>query len=542
MKKPTVTKKIKEIFNLNRKEILFVILLLVVAAFFRFWHLGQTQFLTYDQSRDYLIIKRILIDHKLTLVGPTVLIPGVYLPPLYYYLLSPFLMLFQFHPLGGDIFTALLGLGAVFIFYLLAREIFDKRAAFLAGFVFAVLPVVVVTARHAWNPNTSLFWSMLMIFFIFNFLKKKKWLWFYAACLVFGLSLNFHFSLLPLFFLLVLAFFLVFKKKDNFFYKLIISLFCLLVFISPLAFFEIRHHFSISSNIISFLFLNNQDNDSLLSFSRLGWFFKDIFRMPFFLFNGHLISGIESVNPSSIVLLDKLSLFKENSSAWEIFYQIFNFIIVSLMLITTIISLIFKKLIKEKIGFYLILAWFILGLSLRMILPATSFYYYQYNFMFPVVLLLLANLFYVFSKKKIGLFFSLIIVFLIVAFSFFDFFKTPESVRGENLFQPTVRIIADDFYDSGFSNYAIAANNADPQRWDHNGLEYRYFLEAYFKLPISNWDVGDYQQAEVLYLIDEGDLKEPLKLKGMEMTSFAPQKIDKIWQAESGQTVYKMSK
>jgi len=135
MKRPTVTKKIKEIFILNRKEIVFIVLLLIVAAFFRFWHLGITQFITYDQARDFLIIKRMLVDHKLTLVGPTVLIPGVYLPPFYYYSLAPFLMLFRFHPLGADVYTALLGLGAIFIFYLLCREIFDKLTAALSSLV-----------------------------------------------------------------------------------------------------------------------------------------------------------------------------------------------------------------------------------------------------------------------------------------------------------------------------------------------------------------------------------------------------------------------
>jgi len=54
--------------------------------------------------------------------------------------------------------------------------------------------------------------------------------------------------------------------------------------------------------------------------------------------------------------------------------------------------------------------------------------------------------------------------------------------------------------------------------------------------------VGDYQQARVLYLVDEGDLKEPLKLGGMEMEAFAPKKIDKVWQVGTGQKIYKMTK
>jgi len=525
---------------MRKKEILVLFFILAIAAFFRFWHLGITQFITYDQARDFLIIKRMLVDYKLTLVGPTVLIPGVYLPPFYYYSLAPFLMLFHFHPLGADFYTALLGLGAVFIFYLLAREIFGKLPAALGALVFAILPVVVSVSRHAWNPNTSHFFALLFVFFIFKFVKGKNWGWFYAACAIFSWSLNFHFSLLALTPLILIAFFFVVRKNKNLLLKLIISLFCLLVFVSPLFLFEIRHHFSITLNI--FHFLSSNEDGAVSLFSRLGMSLKDIFRVPWFLFNGHLLNGVESVNPSSIVLLDKLPLFKIKASFVENFYQGLNFLIVLLILLMAIVSTVNKKIIKERIGFYLILAWFLFGIGLRLILPPTSFYYYQYNFLFPAVCLLLTNLFYFLLKKKSGLFLTSLLVLLITVFSFRSFLGLPKSLKSELFFQPAVKIIANDFFNNGPDDYVVAANNSDPQRWDHNGLEYRYFLEAYFKLPVSHWEVGDYQQARVLYLVDEGDLKEPLKLGGMEMEAFAPKKIDKVWQVGTGQKIYKMTK
>jgi len=135
-----------------------------------------------------------------------------------------------------------------------------------------------------------------------------------------------------------------------------------------------------------------------------------------------------------------------------------------------------------------------------------------------------------------------VFISLISIFSFLSLLKLPKSLRSESFFQPAVKIIADDFSSDGSYYYVVAANNADPQRWDHNGLEYRYFLEAYFKLPVSNWDIEDYQQAEILYLIDEGDLKEPLNLGGMEMEAFAPQKIEKTWLTENERKIYKMTK
>lgn len=525
---------------MKRNEILILLFILFVAAIFRFWHLEITQFITYDQSRDFLIIKRILVDHKLTLVGPTVLIPGVFLPPFYYYFMAPFLMIFHFNPFGADIYTALFGIGAVFVFYIFCREIFNRLTAVLTSLVFAVLPIAVSATRHAWNPNTAHFYSLLLVFFIFRFVKGKNWGWFYAACAIFSLSLNFHFSLLALTPLILITFLFVARKTKNIFSKLIISLFCLLVFIFPLIIFDTRHNFPVSSSLL--LFLTSSQEFGMDIFWRLGAVFKDIFRMPYLLFAGHLLNGVESVNPSSIVLLDKLSLFKFSNNFWEIFYQGFCLLVTILILVTIAVPILLKKMIKEKIGFYLILIWFFSGISLRLILPQESFYYYQYNFLFPAVLLLLGNVIYVLSKRESGLFLAVVIVLLISAFSLYNFLTLPKSLRSEDYFLPAVKIIANDFYSNSPYHYVVAANNIDPQRWDHNGLEYRYFLEAYNKLPVSNWEINDYQQATVLYLVDEGNIKEPLKLKGMEMESFAPKTIEKTWQAENGQKIYKMTK
>ncbi|PJE68574.1 hypothetical protein COU94_01190 [Candidatus Shapirobacteria bacterium CG10_big_fil_rev_8_21_14_0_10_38_8] len=512
---------------MKRNEILVLLLILLIAAFFRFWHLEITQFITYDQARDFLIIKRMLLDHKLTLLGPTVLIPGVFLPPFYYYLLAPFLMIFRFQPLGADFFTAILGISAVFLFYLFAREIFGKLPAALGSLLFAVCPVVISFSRHAWNPNTSDFFSLAIIFCLYRFLIKEKWLWFYIACTFFGLSLSFHFSLLVMAPVIFFVFLFGRRKNKASLKNVIIGFFSFLIFVSPLLFFEVRHHFSITSNIVNFVIGNGNGSDSI--FFRLEIFMKDLFKLPWLLFNGHLIKGVESINPSSIILMDKI----------PIFYQSWSFLLILFIFIGLIIRI---KDNTEKKGFFLILFWFLFGIGLRFLLPSKTFYFYQYNFLFPAVFLLLVNLFYLLRKKNWGLFLSLLLFFPMFVFSILNFFKMPNSLRSDAFFLSAAKIIADDFFNSKPGSYVIAANNNDPQRWDHNGLEYRYFLEAYYRLPISNWDINDYQQAKTLYLIDEGDIKEPLKLGGMEMESFAPKTIQKIWQAESGQKIYKMTR
>jgi len=532
--------KFKNKIFTDKREVLFLILVIGLATFFRLWHLADTQFFTYDQARDFIIIKRILIDHKLTLLGPTVLIPGVYLPPFYYYSLTPFLFLFKFHLIGADFYTALLGIGAVFVFYLLVKNIFDRMTAFLASLVFATLPLLVSASRHAWNPNSIHFFSLLLIFFIWKFLKERRWGWFYGSCAVLSWSLNLHLTMLVFIPLLIGVFLWGMKRTKKFFSKLIFSILSFFFFLFPLGLFEYRHGFSITHNVL--IFLRESLTGSSFSLETLKFFLLDIFKVPLFVLTGHLLSGIESVNPSSIILFDQLTIFNFHLPLWESFYFWLSLILVVLILIFVIYLLLFKKLIYDKKGFYLILICFILGIGLRLIIPSKSLYFYQYTFLFPIVLLLFANLIFVLFRLKRGRILAFVLVSLLMIFNFWDFFHLPLSQRDESFFQPAGEIIAGDFFNNGPYNYVVIANSSDPQRWDHNGLEYRYLLESRFKLPISGWEAGDYQQAEVLYLVDEGNLKEPLKLGGLEMESFSPQKITDKWQAENGLKIYKMEK
>ena len=531
-------KKLFKNIKLDRQEAIFLLIIVGTAAFFRFWHLAETQYLTYDQARDFLIIKRIIVDHRLTLLGTTVLIPGVYLPPFYYYSLIPFLVLFKFSPLGADVYTALLGVGTVLLFYLLTREFFNRLTAFLSSLIFATLPMIVVTSRHAWNPNTTFFYSLLFIFFVWRFLKEKRWLWFYSSVAVLSWGLSFHLGLIILAPLLLIVFLWAAKGSSKLVYKFFFSLVIFSLFLIPLFLFELRHGFLITSNILNFL---GQQKSSQLT-NRLASFLIDFFKMPLVLFVGHLIPGVKSVNPSHIILFDQLSILKINLSWEQTLYFSFSALITVLIFVASLITLFTRKLLSDKRIIFLFLTFFVSGISIRFLVPPESFYFYIYTFLFPAVLLLLANLINLLLKKKEGRIVVLIMVAIFLYSGVKEFNSLQPSQRSERFFQEPAKIIADDYFENVLGSYVVAVNNADPERWDHNGLEYRYFLEAYFHLPRSGWEAVDYQQAETLYLIDEGNLSEPLKLRGMEMEAFKPQKIVRTWQLANGDKIYKLKK
>lgn len=518
----------------DKWETASLLLIIGLAAFFRFWQLGLTQYFTYDQARDYLIVKRIIINHKFTLIGPTVLIPGVYLPPFYYYSLVPALFFSNFHLIGPDVYTAFLGTLTVLIFYLLAKDIFGQLTAVLTSLIFASLPLVVVASRHAWNPNATQLFSLLVFAFLWQFVKDKNWTWFYFALVALGWGLNLHFSMIMLLPLTLGVFFLGVRKKRSRLSEALIGCLILAIFLFPLLLFEFRHGFLITHNLASFL----GEKAGFQAFgSRLLGAIIDSFKMPFILFVGHLIPGVKSVRPSHIILLNQLPLFRQPLSWLNSSYFWFSFLLVALILIFGIVSL-----FSQKKGIVLIWSWFLLGLAVRLFVPPASFYFYQYTFLFPAVLFLLANFFHLLIKFKKGKMLTGAIVLVFLGFGFWELFNLSPGLKREDFYQEAARKVASDFYQSKPVEYVVAANNLDSHRWDRNGLEYRYFLEALYHLPLSGWEAVDYQQAQVLYLIDESNLSNPFKLGGMEIEAFGPARVDQTWQLADGKKVYKLVK
>jgi len=517
-------------------ELFWLVIILAIGAFFRFWQIESGQHFTYDQARDYLIVKRIIIDHKFTLVGPTVLAPGVYLPPFYYYLLIPFLWLFKFHLLGPDIYTALLGTVSIAFFYLLAKDFFGIKPALLSTLFFSLNPYLIQASRHAWNPNTIYFFTLIFALSFERYLLRERRNYLILASLGLSWAISLHYTILvfiPLLFFLWLKEF----KRKKFSKQFALSLFIFLFFIFPIFFFELRHNFPNTKGVLSFF----QEQTSNISFwqtlgQRILRMVIDWIKMPLVLFSGLNQPENLTINPSHILLFDKVNLLRNTANLWFKMKLIFFFLVLALAFFC--LGKLWR-LGKEK-PVKIILTFLMSGFIIRLFFPQNSFYFYHYTFLFPFPFLVLASLFKILLKnKKLWLKMSGILVAVI--FSFLSFF--PERIinepKTEKYFLPVCEEISKNF---SLEKIAIAANLADRSRWDHNALEYRYFLEAFFKLPLGNWDVEDYKNADVLYLIDEGNLSEPLKLGGMEMESFGPKKIEKVWQVATGQKIYKLKR
>src|SRR5690349_12276958 len=130
------------------------ILLLVIAAVLRLPNLATRGTWDSDQGHDMLVLRELVQDGVIPLLGPPTSIGDVHHGALYYYLLAPAAAL-----TGGDsplavvLLIALAGIAAVVVTWWLARDIAGPVAGLVAGLGMAVSASAVDESTFIWNPN-----------------------------------------------------------------------------------------------------------------------------------------------------------------------------------------------------------------------------------------------------------------------------------------------------------------------------------------------------------------------------------------------------
>lgn len=158
----------------NRTEFILLLFILIVGGFLRLFRISEYMTFLGDEGRDAIIVRRFLVDGDIMLIGPGTSIGNMYLGPLYYYLMAPFLLLFNLSPVGPAVMIALLGVATIFFIWYIAREWFYKGSslalgALFAAFLYAISPTVIIYSRSSWNPNIMPFFALLTIYAVWNF-------------------------------------------------------------------------------------------------------------------------------------------------------------------------------------------------------------------------------------------------------------------------------------------------------------------------------------------------------------------------------------
>ena len=103
----------------NRLKIAYILLLFILALGFllRIYKIKDYIVFLGDEGRDALVTYGIL-HGDLTLLGPTSSVGGFFLGPIYYYMISPFLWLWGFDPVGPAVMVVLFGIATILLVYI----------------------------------------------------------------------------------------------------------------------------------------------------------------------------------------------------------------------------------------------------------------------------------------------------------------------------------------------------------------------------------------------------------------------------------------
>ena len=229
-----------------------LIIILILGFFLRAQETLSGNFLFLkDQGRDMLAVKSIVVDKKPTLIGPYTGLQAVFQGPLYYYLLAvPFV--FSGGNPGAVMWLMLaVSMAAIYVGYLMGRAFFSEDVGLIVAFLFAVSPAAAAAATFIWSPFFILPLSTLCLYFFMRWVKtgqKQSFL-----LLVCGLGLLFHFEIafaVP-FTLAIFLSTIYISRIKQYKFPFLSLIMILLLFLSPLIFFDLRHDFLTTKSLVS---------------------------------------------------------------------------------------------------------------------------------------------------------------------------------------------------------------------------------------------------------------------------------------------------
>lgn len=253
----SILTKLKTFIKHNQLATLLIVALVVL----RFINLNSHVTFLGDQGRDAIIMKRMVTFEHFPAIGAPTSIGMVYLGPFYYYFMAPWLLLFNFNPLGpafGVAFlSVILGLWAYYLIY----KHFNSLTALFFLFFLAFSNSNISLSRFSWNPNLLPIFTFFTLFAFYQVLYQKseaknnsrRFLW----PVLFGSLFSFSFQLHYLVIFMLPTFLLFFtirakqtKQLKSLLTKIALSVFSFVFFSIPLLIFDLRHQFLNFNNLL----------------------------------------------------------------------------------------------------------------------------------------------------------------------------------------------------------------------------------------------------------------------------------------------------
>ncbi len=477
---------------------ILIILIILIGAFFRLYRIREYMIFLGDEGRDVLVVKRMLIDHKFTLLGPITSVGSMYIGPIYYYFMAPFLFLFRFDPVGPAVMVALFSIATIWLIYYLTRQYLSTRSALISSFLYAISPLTIIQGRSSWNPNIVPFFSLLIIYGLLKTVVDKKYGYLLLVGLAFGICVQLHYISL-MFIPIIICSLLLLKFKLPLKYYFYLCGGFLLTW-SPFLAFEIRHEFTNIRAVINFLSFGGKS--SVLGLSAIFSTMSDILIRLFW-----RLVVIESAEMTKLLL-----------------------VFLSLGL-----GLYYYRSKNKPPALAILFIWFFIGLLSFGLYKGIIYDYYMVPlFALPFILtgIFLDN---IWKMKNKGMIISILVLLIL---TYFNLKKNPLLSEPNNLLQNSQDISRFVFtkIDHQPYNFALLAGRNS----DH---AYRYFLELWGNppVPIENPTIDPERKTvqSLLYIVCEEKECHPLGHPLWEIAGFGRAEIQGDWKVSTAR-VFKL--
>lgn len=497
-----------------QKKHYFLVAVLFIAIFLRFWNILETVQFLGDQGRDSLIVSKIFKDKDLVFIGPVTSVGNMYLGPLYYYFMVPFLMLSYPSPMGPVYAVALLGVLTIYLMYKLGKELVGEKIALAAATLMTFSATVVAGTRFSWNPNPAPLVSLLMIYFVFKALRKNEKYWILVV-LCFSVLIQLHYlTLLSGLGFGAMWLWQLYQKISNkeSIKKLLISTFAgvliFLIFLIPLILFDLKHeglNFQAFKNIASEE--NSFQTQASNSVEKISNYLLDI------------------KSRGNQILLE-LSIGDQNNL--NNYLLIFSLIILFLSLQESKLNA--KNSLSKDLyyGKIIIITFLITGIFGTALYKHTIFDHYI-AYLFPVSFLALGLIGdYLYKKGIMG---KLVILLFLVLFASYNIPKMSKVLSSTgstlNKIWSNSKTITDRVKVGEKYNIVLLTGTGDI-----DGQNYRYFLSTTDKPPVEMEDRGT---IDTLFIInDDKVLKNVVESPIYEIVVFPNKTPSEVYQINDG--------
>lgn len=501
-------------------HILMLIIILLIASFLRLYRISEYMTFLGDEGRDVLVAKYIL-EGDFTLLGPRSSAADFFYGPVYYYLITPFLWLFQYDPVGPAVMVALFGIATVYLTYKAGSIFFNETAGLIAAFLYAISPLVIAYSRSSWNPNPLPFFSLLIVYLLYKAVMQSSGKLFLVVGILLGIVMQLQYLSIFLFIIVVLYVLIgtILIIKNNWiattFYRYFIIVIGFLVGMFPFLAFEIRHGFPNTRTILNYIFIDTPQKTYVAN----GSFFSVLYDV-FFRLYARLVANFPP--PEQINVGENLYL-----RLWQIGIIIF-----------ATSSIVILCRMKNRLQQLIIIFWIGIGIFLFGFYKKQIYDYY-FGFLFPIPFLLIGNLILSIYKDfvfKIGKILAIAAFLSLVWINLQGIPFRSEPNRQKDQAKEIAEFVLAKTNNKPFNFALLTLGNSD-----HG---YRYFFELYNRrpVPIEN-EKNDPQRktvAEQLLIVCEDPQCKPLGNPLWEVAGFGRAEIVGHWNLSVVQ-VYKLT-